>query len=139
LPETPLKFAGLGIEMVVDDLEGNPRDPVSPTIGCYEAIYAPDKTWNGTVSSDWGNELNWTPVGIPQINDDLLIPSGTSYPCVIPTPGKLCNNLVIATGASVSIQITGGITIMGSMTIQPGASLTNNGSMTVKKNLINMN
>ncbi len=137
LPESPLQLAGTGIELVDEDLEGNPRDPVSPTIGCYESPYLPDKTWNGTISADWENGQNWTPSGIPGINDDLLIPSGTPYSCRISTSGKLCNHLVIGAGATLTIQISGQIAVFGNLTIQPAATLTNNGSMSLKKNLVN--
>ncbi len=39
------------------------------------------KTWNGSFSIWWNDSTNWTPVGVPQPCDSVLIPSGlTRYP-----------------------------------------------------------
>jgi len=36
------------------------------------------KTWNGSASTSWNTEENWTPSGIPQIGNFVIIPNVTS-------------------------------------------------------------
>ena len=33
-------------------------------------------TWNGSVSSDWFNKTNWTPVGVPASTDTINFTNG---------------------------------------------------------------
>jgi hypothetical protein len=66
-------------------------------------------TWNGTVSNDWSNALNWTPNGLPNsCASSVSIPSGTP------------NNPTISSAISV-----------GDMTIQNGAQLTLNSTLSI--------
>lgn len=37
-------------------------------------------TWNGSVSGDWGNALNWTPAGVPGATDAVTIESAPNVP-----------------------------------------------------------
>src|SRR6185503_9771143 len=41
------------------------------------SLHAATFTWNGSVSSDWFNGNNWTPVGPPATNDTITVNSGT--------------------------------------------------------------
>jgi hypothetical protein len=36
-----------------------------------------NRTWNGSLSSDWFNANNWTPVGVPASNDTINFSAGT--------------------------------------------------------------
>ena len=38
---------------------------------------AANKTWTGAVSSDWSNGGNWSPVGVPGLEDAVFINSGS--------------------------------------------------------------
>jgi len=65
-------------------------------------------TWTGSVSNDWSNAANWTD-GVPGAGSTADIPSGT--PTLSGT--GTCGNLIIGSGAS--------------LTLAPGASLTISG------------
>lgn len=70
-------------------------------------------TWNGSASSDWSNPLNWTPNGLPNsCASSVSIPSGTP------------NNPTISSAISI-----------GDMTIQNGAQLTLNNTLSLCGNL----
>src|SRR5690606_20407650 len=40
------------------------------------------KTWNGSIDSDWNKKNNWTPVGIPNNTDCVLIPITPNDPII---------------------------------------------------------
>lgn len=44
------------------------------------AANAASYVWNGSVSTEWGNPLNWTPNGIPDLGDDVVISNQTNNP-----------------------------------------------------------
>ena len=35
--------------------------------------------WTGAVNSDWDDPDNWTPAGVPGVNSDVVIASGTPF------------------------------------------------------------
>ncbi|MEI6434467.1 MAG: hypothetical protein WCP32_06450 [Bacteroidota bacterium] len=103
-------------------------------------IGEPMVVWNGSVSAQWNNPLNWTPAAVPLLTENVSIPSGKPNNPVIATEGNACKNLVIQTGASITVSPVGSnLTIWGDVTIQNGAIMTNNGSVTIKGNLTNLN
>jgi len=96
-------------------------------------------TWNGSVSSDWNNPLNWTPAVVPVANQDVIIPGSlVNYP-VVSTSGMTCKDMSISSGANMGIGLLVAITIQGDLTILEGASLNNQGTIVLKGNLDNQN
>jgi hypothetical protein len=60
--------------------------------------------WNGKAgTSDWNNPFNWCPV-VPDATTDVIIPGGgvSVFPA-INEPGDACRNIMVATGASLTI------------------------------------
>ena len=48
------------------------------SLNCTNSIY---KTWNGNLNDDWNEPQNWSPSGVPEPCDSVLIPSNLSnYP-----------------------------------------------------------
>jgi hypothetical protein len=62
----------------------------------------PNRTWAGTVSTDWFIAGNWTGGGVPTATDNAIIPAGPSNMPVL-TNNAAVANLTIATGASLSM------------------------------------
>ncbi|NCA77361.1 MAG: hypothetical protein EOM90_13600 [Alphaproteobacteria bacterium] len=139
LAGSPLAGAGTGLAEVTDDIDGNPRNPSTPTIGCYEMANPTDKTWNGSQSADWGTGDNWTPAGVPTATDNIRIPGGTPFPCNIADSGRICKNMVIGTDGILTLTSSGSLTVMGNLTIGQGGTLTNDGIIDLKGNLTNQN
>jgi hypothetical protein len=96
-------------------------------------------TWNGSVSGDWGDPYNWTPNGIPDLSQAVTIPYETPNNPLISAGGMECRQLMINSGALVSISNAGGIIIYGDLLILDGASLDNQGLIVIKGNLDNQN
>jgi hypothetical protein len=77
------------------------------------------KTWTGAISADWHTSGNWTPVGVPGIGDDVLIPAVARAP-VIAAGDAAINNLTINSGAVLDLTDRP-LTVEG--------ALTNNGTL----------
>ncbi len=95
------------------DFLGNGR--IGPyDIGAYEVQYS---RWKGETSNSWVLAANWESDLLPSSSgDNIMIPAATYYP--------VCDNLEIAAS--------------GSLTIEPGGSLTVNGNL-VNEGLFTIN
>lgn len=82
--------------------------------------------WTGNTSSQWNLLSNWS-ISIPDLLSDALIPTGRpNYPII--TTSAACKDLVIETGASV--------TVNGS--IQIGNNIQNSGTLNSTAGIIEM-
>ncbi|MFZ4522435.1 MAG: hypothetical protein ACOYNC_12060 [Bacteroidales bacterium] len=73
------------------------------------------RTWTGLVSEDWKVPGNWSPEGVPQWNDDILIPAVAPFMPVVKHAGLSCRKVVVSPG--------------GELHINPGVVLTVNGDL----------
>ncbi len=80
--------------------------------------------WTGGAGTDWGTAGNWNG-GTPAGTNDVLVPSGlTNYPSVsgdASTP-SVCNNLLVESGASLTIPVGKALTVNGDLTNNAAAS-----------------
>lgn len=136
---SPVIMSGVPIQEVTDDISDFGRSPFNPTIGCYEIVQVSGKTWNGSMSANWNDGLNWTPAGIPAPTDNVIIAASTPYSCIISSAGMVCNNLNVDASAILTVHISGSISIQGNLTIQDSGILVNNGLIDLKGNLNNLN
>ncbi len=136
---SPLPGAGTGIQEVTDDLDGNPRDPMTPTIGAYEVAVSGTKTWTAAISDSWTNAANWTPSGVPAANDNVLVPGSAQFPCLVYTPGMACKTITIGNGGYLLLDPTGSLTVHGHLILQAGGNMNNDGTLHLKGNLVNQN
>jgi hypothetical protein len=84
--------------------------------------------WTGGVSSDWDNASNWCKGQIPTSTDNVLIPTGTLYNCVLSTIGN-CKNLTIQSGTTLTV---GG-------TLKVGGEITSTSNLNVRSGTIELN
>ncbi len=131
--------AGVTLEEVTADINGNPRDPVSPTLGCYEVTGIINKTWNGAVSTGWNVAANWTPSGMPLATENVLIPEATPFYCTVNATGMVCKHITIASSGFLIVSPSNSLTVWGNLTIQDTGTLTNDGLLILKGNLMNLN
>jgi hypothetical protein len=132
--QADLDGAGLTISGIPADFAGVMRGS-PPDVGAYEFTPAP-AVWNGIVSSDWNNPLNWTPNGVPSSGISVSISAGTPNLCIVTTSGAVCKDMILD-GAVFSINLTVTITVYGNLTKQNNAVLNNNGILTVNGDFIN--
>jgi hypothetical protein len=86
----------------------------------------PGGGWIGT-TSDWHTASNWCSNSVPDPATDVEITTGVPFQPVIGA-GAVCRNLIINSGATV--------TINGSNTLEIQGNLTNNGILTVNTSTI---
>jgi hypothetical protein len=79
----------------------------------YTDAIAQTKTWDGSESTDWFDDDNWTPSGVPASTDDVIIPNGTINQANILFPGALAKSLIVQLNASFNINEEGELTING--------------------------
>lgn len=91
-----------------------------------------DKTWNGSIDSDWNKNNNWTPVGIPNSSDCVLIPvtpnnpiiSGINYNGLAGTL-RILNDATLTVNSNNSITVTDWVNVQanGTFDIHDNSSL----------------
>jgi len=96
------------------------------------AITAIIKTWNGSVSSNWGVSNNWTPSGVPTDLDYVIIPPSSNNPVISGTGVNVSackiliqNNASLTVNASNTIIVNNNVTVLGSGVFQ----IENNASL----------
>ncbi len=71
--------------------------------GANKPVQAETCTWLGGTNNDWSVASNWS-CGVPDITDDVIIPSGTTNEPTIPvTTGVTVNTITINSGATLTI------------------------------------
>src|SRR5208337_691017 len=89
-----------------------------------------NRTWNGSVSSDWFNATNWTPVGVPSSNDTINFTSGTIDLTAPVTVGNQFNwSGGSLTGNGLTIASNAVLEVIGSGSVALYAPLTNAGTI----------
>jgi len=100
-----------------------------------------DKTWNGSIDSDWNKNNNWTPVGIPNSSDCVLIPITPNDPIISGTNyNGLGGTLRILNGATLTVNSNNSITITDWVNVQPTGTfdIQNNSSLVQINNTTNI-
>ncbi len=85
------------------------------------------KTWTGSINSDWGTAANWNPSGVPTSGQNVSIPNTTNIPTINGT--YTINNLTISSswgGGEVRVE-SGSLTVNGTLTINGQGILQVNG------------
>lgn len=85
------------------------------------------KTWTGSVNSDWGTGGNWNPAGVPSSGQNVSIPNTTNIPTV--NGNYTINNLTISSswgGGEVRVE-SGSLTVNGTLAINGQGILRVNG------------
>lgn len=95
------------------------------------------RIWKGLVSTDWNDENNWSPVGVPTLQSCVLVPenliiSGTNYSAY----GKYIN---IKDTGTLTVNSNNNLIIAQEVTVDNGGSVTfeNNSSLVQIDNAIN--
>jgi hypothetical protein len=102
------------------------------------------RTWNIAVGGAWGTAANWTPVGVPAINDDLVFNNGNTF-TVTGVPGQTLTSILADLNTNVTLS-GGGFTITiklgGNITVNSGSTLicgtaANKINLTINGNITN--
>jgi hypothetical protein len=143
----------VGSYVIRADFGGYNNSPASsshPLSNGTLTITNPEFDWEGNISTNWSTPENWSTNLVPMIGDNVNIPSGVSrWPHITTDPGSpsVCNTLLIASGAMLTIDPGKALSVSGAISnnagntglvIEPGGSLltsTNGLSATVKSDI----
>jgi hypothetical protein len=84
-------------------------------------VEPPPNVWTGTTDTDWFKSSNWT-VGVPNTTRSGIIPSAPANQPVISstTETATCDDLTIESGAVLTIDVDGFLTVSGILTNSAG-------------------
>ena len=85
-------------------------------------------TWTGTISTDWNTDGNWSTGQVPTASDDVIIATATNQ-TVISTAGALAKTVEVKSGAVLTIQSAGTLTVNGSKSINGITAFYNSGTV----------
>lgn len=91
-----------------------------------------NKIWNGSVSTDWDTDANWTPVGVPTSVNCVIIPDVTND-CIISGSGYngFAYNLTVLDGGSLTLNSNNNLTVTNFVNVETGGTfdIKNSGSL----------
>ena len=82
------------------------------------------KVWQGSISTNWQNPLNWSPIGVPTNADCVIIPDTTNDPIISPANHGDGLNLRVDADANLTIQPDGTLTVVDFIYTNPTANFT---------------
>ncbi|MBH8567641.1 DUF4394 domain-containing protein [Microvirga sp. STS02] len=88
----------------------------------------PTITWNGLLSTDWRNALNWTPNIVPGPPNDVIIPGSTPFQPTV-SQAQQTHALTLGNGAVVTLA-DGSFLVTGGNFTNNGGSLAETGAGT---------
>lgn len=99
-----------------------------------------NKTWNGSVSTDWNVANNWTPSGLPTALQSVSIPNVTNDPIVGSGTNALACSLTVQNGAVLTVNTSNSITVTNAVTVIAGGTfnIRNTGSLVQVNNVTNV-
>lgn len=103
----------------------------------FSTASATDRTWIGT-TSDWATASNWSPNGIPDVNDWLTIDNPTIAPVISNGTAAYALRITMRSGASLTIANGASLTLTNAERLDSyfwgisirESELTNNGTLT---------
>lgn len=99
------------------------------------------KTWTGLTNTDWSLDSNWSPAGVPTVNDCVVIPNAINDPVVSGTNYNAeAKSLALLTNASLEVTATNAITVNDVVNVHASANFTvrNNASLVQISNATNV-
>jgi hypothetical protein len=98
-----------------------------------------DKTWNGSVSTNWNTAGNWTPSGVPTAAQSVSIPNVTNDPIVGTGVNALACSVTVQNGGVLTINAGYSITVTNAVTVIAGGAfnIKNTGSLVQVNNVTN--
>jgi len=79
-----------------------------------------DKIWNGSVDTNWDVTNNWTPVGVPTINDCVIIPITPNDPELLGVGYHgMARRLRVLNGATLTINPDNALTVSDNIIVEP--------------------
>lgn len=109
-PTLPIGDNALFLQMTINHTECKYSIPFN-----YKVVAGPG-TWLGGTSSDWNLPANWSDGVVPGSTTDVSIPENSPNQPVINSPDATAHDILIGTGASLTLAEFASIEIKGNVT-----------------------
>lgn len=129
---------GVGTTQITASQSGNANYYAASSVTQDFTVLSNEVSWTGAVSTDWNEAGNWSNNQVPtNISNITISSSPVNQPSVTSLPGNpaICNDLTVASGASVSIEpgkaltVNGTITLLGTQGLIVKSDSTGSGSL----------
>jgi hypothetical protein len=93
------------------------------------------KSWNGSISTDWNTPANWTPAGIPDATNCVIIPDVTKDPIISGTSTTaLANTITVSASSSLTVNRGNTLKVIDKVTNSGGTITFEDSASLVQKN-----
>lgn len=99
------------------------------------------KTWTGLVNTDWNEDGNWFPIGVPTSADCVIIPNTVNDPIIMGTNyNGNAKSVDVLAGGALEINATNALTVIDVVNVNATGSffIRNNASLVQVNNLPNV-
>ncbi|WP_282031596.1 GEVED domain-containing protein [Winogradskyella eximia] len=127
---TPI-FSGIDFDPVVDGplTDTNTTGIYSFWAACSsspsirtQADFIIGKVWTGAIDSDWNTAGNWSPSGIPDDTDCVVVPNVANAPVINTGIDGLGNRLIVQSGGLLAQASNSSLTITDAVTVEAGGT-----------------
>ncbi len=123
-----LNGMGTAVATITTDIDGQLRNVFTPDMGADE--FKGRGSWVGTTSTSWTTASNWFENFIPTPSTHVEVGPATYFP-IIPSGTVAINNVVVQPGGSLTINGTG--------VFQIGGKISNTGTFDVSDGTVELN
>lgn len=105
-------------------------DPAGNTSAFSAPVQAPlvTKSWNSTISGNWGDATKWTPNGVPGSTDDAVITLAGTYTVTLNVSSQVASLTLGGTSGTQTLSMSANtLTLDGASTVSSFGALTQNG------------
>ncbi len=94
------------------------------------------KVWDGSTGINWHTASNWTPSGVPDSGDDVIIPDVANDPVISGITAALAKSVKVETGGLLTINNGGSLTIDSSSAeaLKINGTVNNDGILDIGQN-----
>jgi HYR domain len=100
-------------------------------LGGYQVLFS-QTTWNGSVSSNWHDDANWSTGVKPTAADNVIIPNVATDPTI--SAAAVAKNVVVNAGGVLTIAAAGSLAVEGAAmanAISNTGTVNNHGTITI--------
>jgi hypothetical protein len=112
---------GLALGSVTITASSTGLTNATATVSVVSLAATANRSWTGTVSTDWSTAGNWNPSGVPIATDTISVPAGTPNQPELKVPSATVAGIVILPNAKLDLganelQVTGRVDVDGQVT-----------------------
>ena len=81
-----------------------------------------DKTWTGTINTDWNTSVNWSPIGVPTSTQSVSIPNVANDPVIASGINALACSILVQNGGVLTVNSANNLTVTNAVSVVAGGT-----------------